>query len=503
MVQLGQQLLRNIFSSWGGYAARLIITFFFVPYIASILGDARYGVWVIIFQTIAYFSLLDLGLSSALTRYVSRYLREHDFEKINRVLSTSGALYLLVGTLVFAGIYLFVQTLFAYFKIGDPVLIEEGKTALLILGAFMAFNSYLLPFGNSLSAFQRHDIALLLVTGEELIRVLIMVWFLSQGYGLVALALVTLCTSVLRHLVGGLWLRRLHPEVRMRPANVGTGTARMLIGYSRISFAITLCWLVIFNTDTFLLGLLSSSAAAGIYNPAAQLMLYLRNIVNSIGAPLVPAVSHVEAGGDIDKVRSVYVRGIKYVSYISWVFTVGIIVYADAFVGLWLPPEFSEAATVMVILSVGSAFLLPQIIGISILFGIERHRYLLSTLVIESLAKIILSIVLIPRYDLIGMALANSIPQVILYTTLYPITMARALRMETKDILVPGLVRGAVGACLSLPAALLLRRLVPPVSWPALAIDVLIVAAIVILVGYFLLEPGDRLKVKSLIGKTP
>lgn len=501
-MQLGQQLLKNIFSSWGGYVVRLIITFFFVPYIASVFGDARYGVWVIIFQTIAYFSLLDLGLSSALTRYVSRYLREHDFRQINRVLSTSGALYLIVGTLVFAGIYVFVHGLFGYFKIGDPALAEEGKTALLILGGFMAFNSYLLPFGNSLSAFQRHDITLLLTTGEELIRVLIMVWLLSQGYGLVALALVTLSTSVTRHLIGGLWLRKLHPEVRLRPAHVDSGTARMLVGYSRISFGITLCWLVIFNTDTFLLGLFSSSAAAGVYNPAAQLMLYLRNIINSIGAPLIPAVSHVEAGGDIDKVRSVYLRGIKYVSYISWVFTVGIIVYAGAFVGLWLPPEFSEAATVMVILSVGSAFLLPQIIGISVLFGIERHQYLLRVLIVESLAKIALAILLIPRYNLIGMALANSLPQVVLYTTLYPYYMSRALRLQMRDVFVPGILRGALGAILCLPVSLLMYRLAPPVSWATLLGNILVVASIVMFVGYFLLEPGDRQKVKSLLGKS-
>ena len=44
---------------------------------------------------------------------------------------------------------------------------------------------------------------------------------------------------------------------------------------------------------------------AGIYAPGAQLMLYFRNIVNNIGIPLIPAISHLEAAGlDIHWLRS-------------------------------------------------------------------------------------------------------------------------------------------------------------------------------------------------------
>ncbi|UCD64060.1 MAG: flippase [Candidatus Zixiibacteriota bacterium] len=502
MAALGRQLLKNIFSSWGGYVVRLVITFFFVPYIAGVFGDARYGVWVIVFQTIAYFSLLDLGLSSALTRYVSRYLSERDFPAINRVLSTSSALYLVIGSAVFGGIYLFVHLFFGYFRIGDPGLVEEGKRALLVLGGFMAFNSYLLPWGNSLAAFQRHDITRLLAVFEELIRVVVMVWLIREGYGLMALALVILFASVAKHLVGGLWLRKLYPQVRLSGGGVTSATARMLLGYSKISFGITIGWLIIFNADTFLLGLLSSSAAAGVYNPGAQLMLYLRNIVNSIGIPLTPAISHVEAGGEMDKVRSVYLRGVKYVSYVSYVFLVGVVIYARPFVRLWLPAEFSEAATVMIILSFGAAIFLPQIIGNSVLFGIGQHRYILRTLVFESLAKIVLSVILIPKYDLVGMALANAVPQLVLYVTLFPYFMSRVLAVEMRKIVGLGLATGMLGAVVSLPAALIVSRLLPPTGWGSFAANVATVVAGSVFVGYFLLEKGDRQKLTALLNRS-
>lgn len=494
MVQLGQQLIRNILSSWGGYVVRLVITFFFVPYIAAVFGDARYGVWVIIFQTINYFSLLDVGLTSAVTRFVSKHLSSRDFPKISQVLSTSSGLYLIAGSLVFAGVYLFVNLFFDYFKIGDPSLVEEGKTALLILGAFMSFNFLLLPYGNSLAAFQRHDLTRVLAMIEELVRVLIMVWLIANGYGLVSLAVVILAVSVAKHFFGVYWLKRLFPEVEFSPRLIDGPTARTLLGYSRVSFGITVGWLIMFNTDTFLLGLLSSSAAAGVYNPGAQLMLYLRNIVNSIGAPLIPAISHVEATGDTEKIASVYFRGVKYVAYLSVLLTVGVIIYARPFVALWLPPEFARAAEVMIVLSFGSAVFLPQIIGNSVLFGVGKHRYILWTLVGESSVKIVLSLLLIPKYGLVGMAYANAIPQVCLYLTLYPVFMARVLGTTAGAILICKARSMFVSLIVAAPTALLLSYVLPPVGWNALIINAALVVLVALVPGYFVLESDDRRK---------
>ncbi len=494
MVPIGQQLVRNILSSWGGYVIRLIITFFFVPYIASVFGDARYGVWVIIFQTINYFSLLDIGLTSALTRYISRYLSEDDYPRINQILNTSNLLYFVVGSLVFGGIYLFVTFFFHYFKIGDPALIVEGKNALLILGAFMAFNFYLLPFGNSLAGFQRHDITRVLAVIEEVVRVLIMVWLINQGYGLVALALVILTVSVLKHLAGVIWLKSLYPRVQFSIGKSDTATVKMLLSYSRVSFGITVGWLIIFNTDTFLLGILSSSVAAGVYNPGAQLMLYLRNIINSIGTPLMPAISHIEASGDIEKVRDVYLRGIRYISYLSFLLAVGVLIYARPFVDLWLPAEFAGAANVMMILAFGTAVFLPQIIGNSVLFGIGEHKYILYTLIAESVAKIVLSIILIPKYNLSGMALANAIPQVVFYLTLYPFFMSRVLQLSYRRIMLTGFFPAMLAVAVSAPVALLMRMYIPPLNWGSLAADVLTVAVVTMIPAYFILEPDDRRK---------
>ncbi len=495
MFDVGRQFFKNIFSSWFAYFIRIIITFLFVPYITTVLGGERYGVWVIIFQTIFYFSLLDCGFSSALTRYISKYLSQKDFPGINKILNSANLLYLIIGAFVFAGVYLFVTFFFEYFKISDPALMQEGKDALLILGAFMAFNFIALPFGNSLGAFHRYDIVNGLNIAEEIIRAVIMVFMLYRGNGLVELALVILLLTVIKHLVGASILLRLFPKLNISPQDKDKETIKMLYGYSKISLGISFCFLLIYNTDTILLGFMASSSTAAIYHPGAQLMRYMRNIINAVAIPLVPAISHLETVSDLSVIRDVYLRAIKYVSYFSFALAGGVIVYAQYFVNLWLPPEFFEAGTVMQILAIGTAFLLPQIIGESVLFAVEQHRKLLLVLIIEAIIKLALAFPLIKMYGLIGMAYSVVIPQVLLFTTLYPYIMADVLESKFSTI-VKVIIKAAIpGLLISMPLANILRYAYPPETWFAFLVNMTIVLIAVFILGYFICDSHDHNKI--------
>jgi len=329
------------------------------------------------------------------------------------------------------------------------------------------------------------------------LRAGIMVLLLAKGYGLVPLALAILGMSVLKQIAAIICLKRLYPQISLAPRLADGTTTRKLLDYSKITFGITSTWLVIFNTDTVLLGLMVSSAAAGVYAPGAQLMLYLRNAVNVVASPLTTAVSHLEANGDLNSIRQLYSKGVRYTSYLSFFMAVGVIVYARPFVALWLEPEFAEAAEIMRILAVSSAFFIPQIVGNAVLFGIDRHHLLLRVLIIEAGLKILLTIALIPSYGLIGMAYAAAIPQLLLYITLYPVLIGRALDLSPAVILFTSLRAGLTVMFISLPVAVLMRQILPPVSWTSFALNVVAVLIPTLAGAWFLLTPEDRTSAKG------
>ena len=64
--------MRNVLANWTGYVVGLIVSFFLTPLLVHHLGPASYGVWTLLVSLTAYLGLLDLGIRSAVTRYVAR-----------------------------------------------------------------------------------------------------------------------------------------------------------------------------------------------------------------------------------------------------------------------------------------------------------------------------------------------------------------------------------------------------------------------------------------------
>jgi hypothetical protein len=95
------------------------------------------------------------------------------------------------------------------------------------------------------------------------------------------------------------------------------------------------------------------------------------------------------------------------------------------------------------------------------------------------------------------MALANSIPQVVFYLTLFPFFMSRVLQLSYGRIMITSLFPAIFAVAVSAPVALLMRTYLPPLNWETLAADVLFVAVVAMIPAYYILERDDRRKFTS------
>src|ERR1019366_87489 len=68
-----KQILKNVGSSWSALAVNVLVGIFLSPFILHRLGDAAFGVWVLIFSVTGYYGLFYLGIRSSIIRYVSKY----------------------------------------------------------------------------------------------------------------------------------------------------------------------------------------------------------------------------------------------------------------------------------------------------------------------------------------------------------------------------------------------------------------------------------------------
>src|ERR1700674_2587851 len=93
------QILKNVGSSWFALGINVVVGILLSPFILHRLGDAAFGIWVLIFSLTGYYGLFDLGIRSSIVRYVSKFSATNDKEHLARLINTSLFGYSCVGAL--------------------------------------------------------------------------------------------------------------------------------------------------------------------------------------------------------------------------------------------------------------------------------------------------------------------------------------------------------------------------------------------------------------------
>jgi O-antigen/teichoic acid export membrane protein len=95
----GRTLVRNIIWNLFGHGAPLLVALLAIPLLIKGLGTERFGVLVLAWMVVGYFTLFDLGIGRATTKYTSEYLAKKAFPELNRLIWTSLLMLFAIGIL--------------------------------------------------------------------------------------------------------------------------------------------------------------------------------------------------------------------------------------------------------------------------------------------------------------------------------------------------------------------------------------------------------------------
>ncbi|UCD94233.1 MAG: oligosaccharide flippase family protein [Candidatus Zixiibacteriota bacterium] len=495
MAGIVRQFGKNVFTSWTSLAVRIILVFLVNPFIIHTLGDDRYGVWVLVVSIINYMTILDLGLKQALIRFISKFLGLGDFDRINSILNTAFVIYMAVGLVVVAVTILLSFTALGWFSIPEHLL-SQARLALIIVGATAALNFILLCWGDSLGAFHRYDVSYGLMIFEDILRTTAIVILLKNGGGLVPFALVFLAFGLLRLISGAIALKKLFPKIKLKFGGTDKEAFKLLWGYGLYSFLVSVAWLLISNTDNVLIGYFLDTSAVTKYAIAAGFIVYLRSAVLAVSFPLRPVISHYDALDKIENIRFIYTQGTKYIYFVTFLIGGGTIFFADSLIHLWMGPGYEQTALILKILVIPAAVFLPQLVASSVLFGTEKHRYLLYIIIIEGIINLVLSVILVRYYGLLGIAYGTVIPQVLVYLIIVPRVIRTVLGFNLwryyRFIFTSAAPAFAFAAALSYT----LKTILPPDNWGIFIGETAAVAILSILSARWIF---DREELKSVL----
>jgi O-antigen/teichoic acid export membrane protein len=403
------EVLKNVGSSWFSLGINILVGIFLSPFILHRLGDTAFGIWVLVFSLTGYYGLFDLGIRSSVIRYVSTYTATNDSSGLARLINTSLGTYTAIGTLAMAVTLVctfFVDRLFQI----PPEFLITARWLFLIVGASVAIGFPTGVFGGILEGLQRFYWVNVTNVLTTLVRAGMIVVALTRGYGLITVALITVILPIIASIVRAIIVLSILP-IRFGWKYVDRSAFREIANYSAISFILMIAYKLRFKTDEIVIGTFLSVTAITYFSIGDRLLDYAAEVVSSLAQIFVPMSGQSDARGDTVQLRKILIAGNRACAFIIFPITAVLIILGKSVIEAWVGARYiSQSYPVLLTLVIPFTISLAQAASVRILYGMARHQAMAWVTLMESIANLVLSIVLIKPFGIVGDAAGTAIP---------------------------------------------------------------------------------------------
>lgn len=441
----------NVMMNWVAMAVSMVVPFFLTPFVIRHLGVVAYGIWILAVSTVSYLNVLDMGLRSAVIRFVSKAEAQGKPEDATRTISAAVWVRILISTGVVILSVILALAFPHLFKI-PPDMQRAGQITVLMCALGVAITLISGVFGAVLAATHRFDVLSSISAVQTLARASGVILILRSGHGLITLA----CWEVSVVLLGGLATvsiaLKLFPPCRVRIVRPDMETLKMIWSYSFTTFIFIIAVQIITNTDNLVVGAFLSVGMVAFYSIGGSLMSYSSQVVSAVSTTFTPMASNLEAGGQSEGLQRLLLRGTQATLGIALPISLALALRGKTFIGLWMGPQYSEiSGTVLQILIISQFFSIADGTAASIIMAIDKHKPLAQWAVVEAVLNFGLSIVLVKTIGIYGVAWGTSIAMAFVHLSFWPRYVRKVLGVPARRFLWEGWIK--ITLC-SIPYAL-------------------------------------------------
>lgn len=430
------KLISGSFLNTINLIAQILSGFYVMPLLIHTFGDTRFGIWILVGSFMGYAAILDLGLPSAVSRFISQAIGrggESGRKEISHITST--AFYIFLGITALTMVLIGLVIGFAPVFIKDEAYIELFRQLLLILclNNLVVFPTSI--FEGVLAANLRYDLInsrKIVFTVVRLVATILIVK--SQGT-LIQIAWMTAVTNILENLIRVSQCYQIDKDVSISLRNFKSSMVRQLFGYSIYSFIGRVADMMRFQINAVVISMSGSVAQVTPFRIAARLIEYFMQLISGVTGVFSPYFSQEEGKNNFEAIREKFLFITKIISYVATFIGGMLILFGKDFIERWMGPQYGISYEVLVILAVPMTLALMQSAVFSVLYGISKHRFVASINVIEGIFNLIISLILVKRLGIIGVALGMAIPMIVTKSLVQPVYVTRVLGIPLMNYL--------------------------------------------------------------------
>ncbi len=431
-----KKIANALISSKASVLMKVLIAFFLSPFLVHTLGDTRYGIWTIIAALSGYMCLLDLGIVSALTKYSSKYYQTNDINKLNTIASTCLTLFLIITSTVIVISPFLARGMVNFLSI-DPELTEMLYSLIIIVSFDISLFVISGTFRGLFAGFLRHDIISFTVILSSLYKALMFWLFLSHEYGLLAMGVISASANAIAIAIYYLFLRKKFSFITFKLSYVNMFSVKKVLFFSRFTFLAMLANQIIFYSDSLIIGYFLGAAAVTYYTIPWSLIEHVKTLCFAVSTPYITVFSEHDALGDRARLYTSYVSATKYMLAFSNLLCIGMMIFGEAFISIWMGPKYGDLGQPIIIMfALLQLIRSPQLISQSMLQGLNRHKLFSYLSLLVSVINVVGSIILVQTLGIFGVALATAVPQILLYTLFVPYYTTRQMGVSFKQYII-------------------------------------------------------------------
>lgn len=376
-----------------------------IPFVVRGLGTDRFGLLSMAWVVLGYFTIFDLGLGRATTKYVAEALGKGEAHRVRDIIWTAvtvQAIMGLVGGIVMLGITdLLVERVLNI----PPELMDEARIAFHLLALSIPVVLISSSFSGALEAKQRFDLINAVRIPSSILTYLLPLIGLALGLdlpGIVALILLARFGALAAFVMMNL---RINSELREYSASLAM--LSRLFAYGGWVTVSSVIGPILVYLDRFLIGSLLTISAVAYYTAPYEAVTRLWVISASLTMTLFPAFSTLQGGKDEKRLEALFARSVKYILLATGPVVIMIWLFAGEILYTWLGADFAtESTSAMQILAFGVLINSFGQTPFAFLQGVGRPDLPAKFHLIELPVYIALAWILVSQFGIAGAAAA-------------------------------------------------------------------------------------------------
>ncbi len=377
-----------------------------VPVIVSRLGDVEYGLFTLVTAIVGYFALIDINVTAGSVKYLSEHHARGETGRVNQVISFGGFIYLLIGLIGGACIFIFADTLVTSFFNIPPNLHEVASNTLRVAAFAFFFGQMQVYLLSIPQALQRYDLSSMVESVFGALTSISTVLVVLFGGGLVEIVLVRLGLSIINCGILLNMIRKILPFAKL--AYPDKDTIHRLFSFSAYSYLSRIATVTYANGDKLLLGAFLDMRAVSLYSVPSLLVYRVVGLVYRFGQVIFPAASAMEANNQHDELERIYFTSTRYYIYLNASLCLLLSIFSRELLHYWAGSIFGTGAALVLVLIATAAFFdaltnLPSLVNDGL--GKPRNTGVLA--LARALVGLVLSYIGIRYAGYIGAAWAH------------------------------------------------------------------------------------------------